>query len=88
MSVPLISLRARNGGSAKSYLGLWTAAGVTDIRGKEPFSRRGGCEKERVIVLSGAGLLVRRAGRAGDTRTTNPRVVWNWIFCGGRKRSA
>jgi hypothetical protein len=33
-------------------LGLWTAAGATDISGKEPFSRRGvaGFGKERVIV--------------------------------------
>jgi hypothetical protein len=26
-------------------LGLWTAAGATDISGKEPFSRRGGLPK-------------------------------------------
>ena len=36
--------------SAVFELALWTAAGATDILDKEPFSRRGGIQKERVIV--------------------------------------
>src|SRR5215470_356275 len=39
----------QNSGGRKS-LGFGTAAGATDILDKEPFSRRGGIQKERVIV--------------------------------------
>jgi hypothetical protein len=52
------------GPTRRTHHEFWTAAGATDIRGKEPFSRRGGFGKRMGFLGWASELLDRHAREA------------------------